>query len=88
MIHFFHFEDGRPLTKALFVQQVREVIGQASMDPASYYSGHSFRIGAATWQPKEGSPTQVFRLLAVGPVQLSLTICVLQEATWQNSHRP
>ena len=43
----FKLEDGRPLTWELLVQQLRSTLSQASIDFARY-SGHSFRIGAAT----------------------------------------
>lgn len=44
---FFCYKDGSPFTKASFVTQVREALTNAGLD-ASLYSGHSFRIGAAT----------------------------------------
>ena len=43
----FKFEDGRPLTRGRFVEQVRKVLTAAGVD-SSPYSGHSFQIGAAT----------------------------------------
>ena len=41
----FHFRDGTPLTRNRLVEQVRR--GSSNVDSA-LYSGHSFRIGAAT----------------------------------------
>ena len=43
----FKFEDGRLLTRERFVSHVRTALVSAGVDPAPY-SGHSFRIGAAT----------------------------------------
>ena len=44
---FFRTEEGRPLTRGMFVAQVKRVLTQAGID-ATKYSGHSFRIGAAS----------------------------------------
>ena len=44
---FFCHEDGTPLTKMRFCTTVKQSLAQAGMDE-SLYSGHSFRIGAAT----------------------------------------
>ena len=43
----FQFSDGRFLTRARFVTAVRSALSQAGL-AAHMYSGHSFRIGAAT----------------------------------------
>ena len=44
---FVPFQDGRFLTKARFIDHIREVLGKAGLSPRDY-AGHSFRIGAAT----------------------------------------
>ena len=44
---FFRFSDGKGLTRDRFVKAVRLALSSAGVD-ASHYSGHSFRIGAAT----------------------------------------
>ena len=44
---FFMFEDKRPLTRDRFVGEMRKALEQAGVT-AKQYSGHSFRIGAAT----------------------------------------
>ena len=44
---FFRFAGGTPLTREGLVKHVREALGASGVD-ASKYSGHSFRIGAAT----------------------------------------
>ena len=44
---FFLFEDGTPLTRPRFVEQVRLILCRAGYSPG-LYAGHSFRIGAAT----------------------------------------
>ena len=43
----FQFHDGRFLTRARFLAAVRSALAEAGLD-ARLYSGHSFRIGAAT----------------------------------------
>ena len=43
----FHFKDGHYLTRQCFVEHVRTALQQSGINPA-HYSGHSFRIGAAT----------------------------------------
>lgn len=43
----FLWENGTPLTRAALVTHLREALAQAGVD-SSHYSGHSFRIGAAT----------------------------------------
>ena len=50
---FFCFGDGFLLTKRLFILKVRELLSAAGLDP-SLYSGHSFRIGAATSAAQAG----------------------------------
>lgn len=43
----FRFANGTPLTRDAFVKEVRRALTAAGID-ADVYSGHSFRIGAAT----------------------------------------
>ena len=49
----FQFNDGRALTRERFVDQVRKVLQEAGIDQNAY-SGHSFRIGAATTAAAQG----------------------------------
>ena len=44
---FFGYANGRPLTRERFISSVRAALRSKGVD-ASPYSGHSFRIGAAT----------------------------------------
>ena len=44
---FFQFNNREPLTRELLVQHLREALTNAGID-ASKFSGHSFRIGAAS----------------------------------------
>ena len=44
---FFKFRDGKPLTRARLVTEVKQALTTAGVD-ARHYSGHSFRSGAAT----------------------------------------
>ena len=50
---FFHLENGAPLTKTLFVARIRDVLREAGISYENY-SGHSFRIGAATAAARAG----------------------------------
>ena len=43
----FVFQNGVPLTRVTFVNQLRDALREAGID-SSRYAGHSFRIGAAT----------------------------------------
>ena len=49
----FTFEDGRLLTRQRFVDLVRDALQKAGV-PREKYSGHSFRIGAATTAAARG----------------------------------
>lgn len=59
---FFRFRDGTPLTKARFVARVRAALGNAGI-PCRHYSGHSFRIGAATTAHEAGIPDSTIQAL-------------------------
>ena len=59
---FFRFADGRYLTRARFVAAVRAALREASIDD-SKYSGHSFRIGAATTAAQQGLPDSLIKTL-------------------------
>lgn len=49
----FRFQDGSPLTRQKLVTKLREVLQKVGID-CSKYSGHSFRIGAATTAAEKG----------------------------------
>ena len=56
---FFRFQSGQMLTKHRFVSEVRKCISEAGIN-AKAYSGHSFRIGAATMAGRKGlSPEKI-----------------------------
>ena len=59
---FFKLEGGTPLTKNRFVEKVREAMTRAGID-TSRYSGHSFRIGAATAAAAVGLEDSVIQAL-------------------------
>ena len=50
---FFRFKNGQPLTKPKFIHHVRSALQGAGL-PYSDFTGHSFRIGAATTAAKAG----------------------------------
>ena len=58
----FHFENKKLLTRERFVASVREALTAAGVDSKSY-SGHSFRIGAATAAGKRGLPPATIQTL-------------------------
>ena len=59
---FFKFVDGRYLTRARFVSEIRAAL-QAAGVPDSGYSGHSFRIGAATTAALNGVPDSLIKTM-------------------------
>lgn len=59
---FFCSVVGAPLVKSRFVDLVRSALTQAGV-PVSGYSGHSFRIGAATAAAEAGIPNSVIQAL-------------------------
>ena len=59
---FFQFEDGKYLTRGYFVAAVRASLKQSSIDD-SKYSGHSFRIGAATTAAHQSLPDSLIKTL-------------------------
>ena len=58
----FVHEDGSPLTRSHFVQLTKHALRLANMD-ATGYSGHSFRIGAATAAAAAGVPAHFIKML-------------------------
>ena len=58
----FKFADGKPLTRTRFVIKIREALIQAGVD-CTLYSGHSFRIGAATTAAKQGIEETTIKML-------------------------
>ena len=59
---FFQDGLGRPLTKAVFVQKIRQALSQLGL-PAEQFAGHSFRIGAATAAAQVGLEDSVIQAL-------------------------
>ena len=58
----FRYEDGRPLTYAALVREIRLALGAAGLD-ASLFAGHSFRIGAATTVAAAGVEDALIKIL-------------------------
>ena len=58
----FKFADGKPLTRPRFVSRIREALSQAGVNCAPY-SGHSFRIGAATTAARQGIEETTIKML-------------------------
>ena len=58
----FIFKDGCPLTRQRSVTALREVLQVAGVDQ-SKYSGHSFRIGAATTAATRGMEDSIIKTL-------------------------
>ena len=59
---FFVMKDGSPLTRAHLVGAVRQALSMAGMDTRGY-SGHSFRIGAATAAARAGLQDSLIKML-------------------------
>ena len=58
----FHFQDGSFLTRGTFVTGVRQLLVTAGIDPQPY-SGHNFRIGAATTAVHAGMDAALIKTL-------------------------
>lgn len=58
----FSLQGGSPLTRQGLVEKVRELLRSAGVDP-THYSGHSFRIGAATTAAAQGVSDATIQLL-------------------------
>ncbi len=58
----FRFQDGRLLTRARFVAEVRRALESAGLNNRAY-AGHSFRIGAATTAARCGISDATIKLL-------------------------
>ena len=59
---FFRLANGRPLTKPLFTQRVRQAL-QAVGLPYNNFAGHSFRIGAAKAAAQAGVEDSTIQIL-------------------------
>lgn len=59
---FFTFLDGKPLSRPRFVAEIRRALAAAGVDPKPY-SGHSFRIGAATIAAGQGVEDATIKML-------------------------
>ena len=57
----FCYTDGRPLTRQLLSSTVKSIVRLAGL-PGNY-SGHSFRIGAATTAASQGVPDHLIKTL-------------------------
>ena len=58
----FVTQDGSPLTRAMLVTRLHTALQQAGI-PSGQYSGHSFRIGAATTAAKSGMEDSLIQTL-------------------------
>lgn len=58
----FRHQEGPPLTRPDLVAKIKVALGQAGVDP-THYSGHSFRIGAATAAAARGINDATIQLL-------------------------
>ena len=59
---FFLFKDGHPLTRDRLVTEMRKAMSLAGVD-SKHYSGHSFRIGAATTAAARGLQDSLIKTL-------------------------
>ena len=85
---FIH-ADGSPLLKSQFVAGVRRALAAANLDPRpSKYSGHSFRIGAATSAAAAGIPDHLIKTLGRWESSAYLTYIVLRVKRSLQLHCP
>ena len=59
---FFHFSSGQPLTRDSFVKEVQLALLSRGVEAAAF-TGHSFRIGAATTVAAHGLPNSLIKTL-------------------------
>ena len=59
---FFRRQSGKPLTKPQFIAEVKKALTAAGLDHGPF-SGHSFRIGAATAAAQAGIPDSAIQTL-------------------------
>ena len=59
----FIYEDGTPLSRSRLVQAVRSALTSIGTIDLSRYTGHSFRIGAATTAARAGIPDSMIQTL-------------------------
>ena len=59
----FQYQIGQPLTRADFVKEVQKLLVSARLSNVTQYSGHSFRIGAATTAAAAGTPEWLVRAM-------------------------
>ena len=59
---FFKDSHGKPLTKSVFIREVRSALTSMGL-PANQFAGHSFRIGAATAAAQAGLEDSVIQAL-------------------------
>ena len=59
---FFKDSHGKPLTKSVFIREVRSALTTMGL-PANQFAGHSFRIGAATAAAQAGLEDSVIQAL-------------------------
>ena len=58
----FVLADGAPLLRSQFIEKVRKALSYANIDEGKY-SGHSFRIGAATSAAAAGVPDHMIKMM-------------------------
>ena len=58
----FRLQDGRYLTKGVFISKVRSALAVLGYDEAAY-AGHSFRIGAATTAAERGIEDSLIKMM-------------------------
>ena len=58
----FRFSSGKPLTRSDFITELKGAISSTGRDPSGY-SGHSFRLGAATTAAMQGISNSNIKLL-------------------------
>ena len=70
----FRFKNGRPRTRSSFVSKLREGLEAVGVD-CSGYSGHSFRIGAATTTASKGIQDSLIKTMGRWQSGCLSTVC-------------
>ena len=61
---FVFLDQGKPcwLTRSVFISTFRSVLGLGGVSNATFFTGHSFRRGGATWAFQAGIPGELIQI--------------------------
>ena len=82
----FIFQDGSKLSRERFDLSLHQVLSDVGVSMAQY-SGHSFRISAATMATKLSVPDSLIKKMGRCKSSVFITTFALRGSSWQASHR-